>query len=128
MPQTKATADELSGSFPTNYRRNTTNSVANAIIQHGRGMISIPSTSDGSQTLTFPVAFKSGTIPTVVAQFYGYGSGGTFQDTTNDSWGGATFSAQNATNTAVTIRARRNDGSAFGGDYYYTWIAVGVPA
>lgn len=128
MAETKVTGSELKGSIPMNKQRDTTNSVANCIIQHGRGMITIPSGTDGAETLTFPVAFKSGTYPTVVAQFSGYGSGGSFVDNQNDSWGGATFSAQNPSNTGCTIRGRRNDGSSFGGDYYYTWIAVGEPA
>jgi hypothetical protein len=83
--------------------------------------------SDVSEAVTFPVAFT--TNPIVVCQFAGFMAvSGTYNPTgVDDTWGGATFSAEKATTTGFTARGRRNDGGSFAStsDYYYSWIAIG---
>jgi hypothetical protein len=108
-----------------NTQRNTTNSVvAGAFIQTGHGMVSAASGTDAAETVTFPIAFTS--KPVVICQFEGYGGGGVYTDAPTDTWGGMTFSAQGQTTTGFVARGRRNDGSSLGGDYYYSWIAIGA--
>lgn len=107
------------------HQRNTTNSTINGVkIQSGHGMISVGSGTDAAEAVTFPEAFTS--KPVVVCQFEGYYSGGTYIDNPTADWGGMTFSAQAQTTSGFTARGRRNDGSGLNGDYYYSWIAIGI--
>lgn len=125
MARTKITSEQIN--LSVTRQTNTTNAaVSNVRIETGVGMIVGNNTADISESVTFSTPFTS--RPVVVAQFAGYGST-TFNESTLDtSWGGMTFSAQGASLTGFTARARRNDGgtaSSVSG-YYYTWIAIGT--
>lgn len=104
---------------------NTTTVLNGAKIESGRGVVGTTSGTDVAATITFPSAFTS--QPIVVCQFLGYNTYNTgWTETPQSTWGGMTFSAQGVTNTTFVARGRRNDGSALNGDYYFSWIAIGV--
>ena len=96
-------------------------------IQCGVAMINVSAQAvEGAATITFPKQFTTGTIPTVVCSFGGYGQpGDEWTDTPNSSWGGCAFSAVGVTNTSFTARCRRFDGAQLLGTYYVNWIAIG---
>ena len=96
-------------------------------IQCGVAMLNNPvATLEATAQITFPESFPSGTIPTVVCSFGGYGQPGDgWTDTPNSSWGGCTFSAVGVTNSGFTARCRRFDGTMLLGTYYVNWIAIG---
>lgn len=71
--------------------------------------------------------FKSGTVPTVICTYNGYGNANDpWTDTPNPSWAGATMGAVNVTNLGFTARCRRFDGATLRGSYYFSWIAIGA--
>lgn len=96
-------------------------------IQCGVAMLNAPvAILETTTQITFPESFPSGTIPTVVCSFGGYGSPGeAWTDTPNSSWGGCAFSAVGVTNLGFTARCRRFDGATLLGTYYVNWIAIG---
>lgn len=96
-------------------------------IQCGVAMLNAPvATLEATAQITFPESFTSGTIPTVVCSFGGYGGQGeAWTDTPNSSWGGCAFSAVGVTNSGFTARCRRFDGATLLGTYYVNWIAIG---
>ena len=108
-------------------KRNNTSKSSSSITQHGVAMLNVPSNAlEATIQITFPKSFTSGTIPTVVCSFGGYGQPGDgWTDTPNASWGGCAFSAVNVTNTSFTARCRRFDGAQLLGTYYVNWIAIG---
>lgn len=96
-------------------------------IQCGVTMLNAPvATLEATAQIVFPESFTSGTIPTVVCNFGGYGGpGDPWTDTPNSSWGGCSFSAVGVTNSGFTARCRRFDGATLLGTYYVNWIAIG---
>lgn len=96
-------------------------------IQCGVTMLNAPvATLEATAQIVFPESFTSGTIPTVVCNFGGYGSPGeAWTDTPNSSWGGCVFSAVGVTNSGFAARCRRFDGATLLGTYYVNWIAIG---
>lgn len=96
-------------------------------IQCGVAMLNAPvATLEATAQIVFPESFTSGTIPTVVCSFGGYGSPDeAWTDTPNSSWGGCAFSAVGVTNSGFTARCRRFDGATLLGTYYVNWIAIG---
>lgn len=112
--------------IPARIQVDTTNgALAGMKVFAGRGKITATTGTDAAEGVTFPSAFTA--PPIVVCQYMGYANAGAaWTDYPNDSWGGMTFSAQNPGLTSFTARGRRNDGATLGGDYYYSWIAIGV--
>ena len=108
-------------------KRNDTTTDKPVNVQCGVAMLNVPAQAvEGTIQITFPKQFTTGTIPTVVCSFGGYGSPGeAWTDTPNSSWGGCAFSAVNVTNTSFTARCRRFDGAQLLGTYYVNWIAIG---
>lgn len=117
-------------SFLFRQQANTTNSaLTRPLIQSGIGyVVSGGGATYQNKDVTFPVAFKTGTIPTVVISPVGYrptGSGYDPSAISDMTW--AKFSAAALKPTATTFKAyiTRFDGVGMFDDYYYSWIAIG---
>ena len=109
---------------------NTTQPVAPAIIQYGRARLRVPTNAvEATTSVTFPKIFKSGTTPTVICTYNGYGNAtDPWSDTPDPSWAGAAIGAVSVTNSGFTARCRRFDGAMLRGVYYFSWIAIGGTA
>lgn len=84
-------------------------------------------TIETTTTVAFPKIFKSGTVPTVICTYNGYGNASDpWTDAPNPSWAGASIGAVGVTNSGFTARCRRFDGATLRGTYYFSWIAIGA--
>lgn len=111
---------------PTNRKIDNTNSVANLIIQEGRGKITGNNTAFISEAVTFPVAFAA--VPNVQVTAQGSRGAGAFNEAA--LVGGAVAgntSAKSTTGFTANISAPGASLSS-ANDWYYNWIAIGVPA
>lgn len=110
-------------------KRDSTNQpVESVIFQYGRARVVAPTdTIETTTTVAFPKIFKSGTVPTVICTYNGYGNANDpWTDTPNPSWAGATIGAVSITNSSFAARCRRFDGAMLRGSYYFSWIAIGA--
>lgn len=110
----------------TNLQLDTTNSVVNTITQIGSGMIVGNNTTYINEVVTFPVAFAS--VPMVIATANG-SRAGAFNSAGGNSVGAvaATHSAKSTTGFTIGIIAPGGSLNS-GVNWYYDWIAIGVPA
>lgn len=110
-------------------KRDSTNQpVEPVIFQYGRARVIAPTdTTETTTTVAFPKIFKSGTVPTVICTYNGYGNASDpWTDAPNPSWAGASIGAVNITNSSFAARCRRFDGATLRGSYYFSWIAIGA--
>lgn len=110
-------------------KRDSTNQpIEPVIFQYGRARVIVPTeTIESTTAVTFPKIFKSGTVPTVICTYNGYGNASDqWTDSPNPSWAGATFGAVGVTSSGFTARCRRFDGATLRGTYYFSWIAIGA--
>lgn len=110
-------------------KRDSTNQpVESVIFQYGRARVVAP--TDAIETTTaiaFPKIFKSGTVPTVICTYNGYGNASDpWTDAPNSSWAGAAIGAVSITNSSFAARCRRFDGAMLRGSYYFSWMAIGA--
>ena len=111
-----------------NVQMDTTNSTKKLFTQHGIGKIDGVTTARIGKTVTYPVPFKSGTIPFLQISFVGGRSHGAF-NLVGLAYVSKTEIAvanepTNAEFEASIFRNNTNDlGSGF--DYYFSWTAVG---
>jgi len=109
-----------------NLQLDTTNSVISGYIQIGIGSIPGAVSTLISETLTFPVPFKAGTQPVVMASFAGLETG--FKPATAGAAGAVSAYARATTPTSTTVTIERTSNMSASFNYYYTWIAIGVKA
>ena len=110
-------------------KRDSTNQpVESVIFQYGRARVIAPTdTIEATTAIVFPKIFKSGTVPTVICTYNGYGNANDpWTDAPNPSWAGATIGAVSITNSSFAARCRRFDGAMLRGSYYFSWIAIGA--
>ena len=91
-------------------------------------MISGGSATYQNEDVTFPTAFKSGTVPTVVISPLGYraaGSGFSPGLVSDFTWSKFSAAALAPSNTKFKAYLTRFDGAGMSDDYYYSWIAIG---
>lgn len=106
-------------------QRNTTNSVIAPLIQVGTGFVTGNNTASVTKAITFPVGFKTGTVPAVTTSALGFRNTGAFNDS-GLSVGAAIASAAAPSATGFTENFSAITGTlgtAF--DYYFSWIAIG---
>jgi hypothetical protein len=109
------------------HQADTTNSVRGVLQQSGIGKITGAGTADGSEAVTFPVAF--GALPVVVANFLGARATGAYNPVGLSALTVGTGSAQVPSTTGFTAVIYRSSGTfTSGNDYYYSWVAYGVSA
>jgi hypothetical protein len=114
-------------SYYERFQADGLNSVRNVIQQSGIGKITGAGTGDASEAVTFPTAFSS--VPVVVASFTGARATGVYNPVGLSALTVGTASAQVPSTTGFTAQIFRSTGTfTSGNDYYYSWIAVGVPA
>lgn len=110
-------------------KRDSTNQpVESVIFQYGRARVIAPTDAiEATTAIAFPKIFKSGTVPTVICTYNGYGNASDpWTDAPNPSWAGATIGAVSITNSSFAARCRRFDGAMLRGSYYFSWIAIGA--
>lgn len=111
---------------PMNQQLDTTNSVIRTITQIGSGKILGTGGATVSEVVTFPVAFAS--VPRVIVTSQGGRTPGTFNDAGLPI--GAIFgvaSGKSATGFSAGLVAPGGSVPS-ATDWYYDWIAIGVPA
>lgn len=104
----------------------TTNSITGISTQFGHGKITGVSAAAVSETLNFPLAFAA--PPAVMVNFIGQKVSGSFSLTGLTADSGSFASAQQPSASSVTIFVRNLTTLSAANDYYYSWIAIGVPA
>ena len=116
------------GDFIQAKRDNTNQPVEPVVFQYGRARAVAPTdTIEATTAIAFPKIFKSGTVPTVICTYNGYGNANDpWTDTPNPSWAGATIGAVSITNSSFAARCRRFDGAMLRGSYYFSWMAIGA--
>ena len=109
-------------------RDSTSQPVEPVIFQYGRARVIAPTDAiETTTTVAFPKIFKSGTVPTVICTYNGYGNASDpWTDAPNPSWAGASIGAVNITNSSFAARCRRFDGAMLIGSYYFSWMAIGA--
>lgn len=117
--------------LPVNVRRqlDTAPDTAGLVMQAGLGKIAGSVAAFVSETVTFPVAFKAGTLPIVTCTFAGVHATGAFDPTTAAATAAVLASVGLVIPASFTAFLAGNTGSlASGQEYYYSWIALGEPA
>lgn len=119
-----------SQSFTFGQQNDTTNTaLTNPLVQSGIGrVVSGGGASYQQEAVTFPIAFKTGTIPVVVANSIGYRPAGSAYDPSaiaDLTWSKFSVSAVKPTATQFNAWVGRFDGAGMTDDYYYSWIAIG---
>jgi hypothetical protein len=113
----------------TRYQLDTTNTAIISVTQIGIGKIIGNGTTSVSEAVTFPVAFKTGTIPAVVANYLGNRATGAFNAAGLTPSGGIATGSGGPSATGVTVGMTLPSGSFSASfDYYYSWIAIGEVA
>lgn len=114
---------------PVSRQLDTTNTTAVQLsTQVGIGKIAGAAATLLTEAVTFPVAFATSTTPIVVVQFVGAKTAGAYDPTGTAT--SSTVSAHSSahTNSGFTMNIIRDTNMSAGSDYYYSWIAFGVPA
>ena len=108
----------------------TTNSVGQFLLQHGIGKITGAGGSSASEAVTFPVAFATGTVPTVTSSCLGFRPTGSFNAVGLPSTAQSVVAnPQQPSNTAFNAFLFNSGGNLnSSADFYYSWIAYGVAA
>ena len=107
----------------------TINSVITVLTQIGKGKIAGTGVTTLNEAVTFPVAFAG--VPVVIVTYCGYRNPiGAFNDVGLTNSGTALVAAaQNKSTTGFSAYLENPTGGNLGSsDWYYNWIAIGVPA
>lgn len=114
--------------FPqTAQQIDATNSLIDAVTEVGRGKLTGNNTVQVTKAVTFPTPFAS--VPTVTASAIGYRNTGAYNESGLSA--SLNFAAViGVTATGFTLVMTQTGGANLLStiDYYYSWIAVGVPA
>lgn len=104
-----------------------TNSIITGRTQAGIGKITGNNTATISEVVTFPVPFKTGTIPMVIVNYMGSRTAGAFNAAGLSS---GVAAAQGVIVSASQFTALINAGGSLPNtlDFYYSWIAIGESA
>lgn len=111
---------------PTNLQLDTTNSVVRAITQIGIGKITGSGTTNATEVVTFPIAFRSGSVPVVVSSSVGTRATGAFNALGLSASGLVLANSYGVSTTGFTLRLDTT--GVLGGttDFYYSWTATGT--
>lgn len=117
-------------SFIFGRQDDTTNTaLTKPLVQSGIGrVVSGAGATYQQEFVTFPTAFKTGTVPVVVTSSIGYRAAGSPYDPSAISdltWSRFSASAVKPQATGFNAWLARFDGAGMSDDYYYSWIAVG---
>lgn len=113
---------------PERHQADTTNSVRGVLVQSGIGKISGAVSTDINEAVTFPVAYSG--IPVVVANMMGQKTAGAYNPTGLSPTSSLLATAMLPSTTGFTAYIRQTTGGNLttANDYYYSWVARGVPA
>lgn len=111
----------------THRQSDTTNDIPGLITQAGIGMIAGLNSTSINEAVTFPVPFATGTVPIVVLTHAGT-STGAFNPTATTAVTDMSASFSTPTATGFTAFIQRGSVMSVGTNYYYHWIAIGLPA
>lgn len=113
---------------PVNRQLDTSNDVVGLKVQAGIGKIAGAAALIITETVTFPVSFATSTNPVVVLQFSGAKATGAFDPTSTTTSSTVSAHPSGISNSSFTANIIRDTNMSAASDYYYDWIAYGVPA
>jgi hypothetical protein len=113
---------------PERYQADTSNSLRGILQQSGIGKISGAASATLSEAVTFPVAFSG--VPVVVSSMLGQRTAGSFNAVGLTAAQSLLANPQIPSTTGFTQYIYQTTGGnlSAANDYYYSWIARGVPA